>query len=125
MKRISTVSLLGILAFVTYTANAEVNCDINSDGSVGLEEAIYALQVLSGEVVAPISDETLKPQNIANGITIAGVTGTYGPPPPTTVTSANSRLWMDRNLGAHRVASDSTDTWSYGDLYQWVGQVDG
>jgi uncharacterized protein (TIGR02145 family) len=35
------------------------------------------------------------------------------------VTSANGRVWMDRNLGASRVATSSTDTSSYGDLYQW------
>lgn len=29
------------------------------------------------------------------------------------------RTWMDRNLGANRVAQSSTDTQSYGMLYQW------
>jgi len=28
-------------------------------------------------------------------------------------------IWMDRNLGASQVASDSTDEGSYGHLYQW------
>ena len=36
-----------------------------------------------------------------------------------TVTSANGRIWMDRNLGASRVATSSSDTSAYGDLYQW------
>lgn len=35
------------------------------------------------------------------------------------VTSANGKIWMDRNLGASRVATSTTDTSSYGDLYQW------
>lgn len=35
------------------------------------------------------------------------------------VTSANGKVWMDRNLGASRVATSATDTSSYGDLYQW------
>lgn len=35
------------------------------------------------------------------------------------VTSANGRIWMDRNLGATRVATSSADTSAYGDLYQW------
>jgi uncharacterized protein (TIGR02145 family) len=35
------------------------------------------------------------------------------------VTSANGKVWMDRNLGASRVATSSTDTSAYGDLYQW------
>lgn len=36
-----------------------------------------------------------------------------------TVTGANGRIWMDRNLGASRVATSSSDTSAYGDLYQW------
>ena len=36
-----------------------------------------------------------------------------------TVTSANGKIWMDRNLGASRIATSSNDTSSYGDLYQW------
>jgi hypothetical protein len=36
-----------------------------------------------------------------------------------TVTSANGKVWMDRNLGASKVASSITDTSAYGDLYQW------
>lgn len=35
------------------------------------------------------------------------------------------RIWMDRNLGASRVATSSTDTASYGDLYQWGRGADG
>ena len=40
-------------------------------------------------------------------------------PTVTTVTSANGRIWMDRNLGATQVATSSTDAASYGDRYQW------
>jgi uncharacterized protein (TIGR02145 family) len=35
------------------------------------------------------------------------------------------RTWMDRNLGASRVATSSTDTQAYGDLYQWGRRTDG
>jgi len=35
------------------------------------------------------------------------------------VTSATGKVWMDRNLGASRVATSSTDTSAYGDLHQW------
>ena len=120
MKLILRIALLGIFFLATYTANAGVNCDIDGDGTVGLEEAIYAMQVASGTVVVPpVSYENLKPQYIANGIVIAGVTGTYGAPSPTTVTSANGRVWMDRNLGAYRASGGSDDSYAYGDLYQW------
>jgi ribosomal protein L27 len=35
------------------------------------------------------------------------------------------RTWMDRNLGAKRVATSSTDEEAYGDLYQWGRGSDG
>lgn len=42
-----------------------------------------------------------------------------------TVTSTNGRIWMDRNLGASRVATSPTDSLAYGDLYQWGRLADG
>jgi hypothetical protein len=41
------------------------------------------------------------------------------------VASATGRIWMDRNLGASQKATSSTDTLSYGDLYQWGRDTDG
>ena len=41
------------------------------------------------------------------------------------VYSASGRIWMDRNLGATRVATSRTDADSYGDLYQWGRTTDG
>jgi hypothetical protein len=38
---------------------------------------------------------------------------TYG-----TVTTATGKVWIDRNLGASRVATSSTDALAYGDYYQ-------
>lgn len=35
------------------------------------------------------------------------------------------RTWMDRNLGALRVATSSDDSQAYGDLYQWGRGTDG
>jgi uncharacterized protein (TIGR02145 family) len=35
------------------------------------------------------------------------------------------KTWMDRNLGASRVATSSTDSEAYGDLYQWGRGADG
>jgi uncharacterized protein (TIGR02145 family) len=35
------------------------------------------------------------------------------------------KVWMDRNLGASRVATSSTDALAYGDLYQWGRGSDG
>lgn len=41
------------------------------------------------------------------------------------VTSTTGKIWMDRNLGASKVATSSTDANSYGDLYQWGRGTDG
>jgi hypothetical protein len=35
------------------------------------------------------------------------------------------KTWMDRNLGASRAATSSTDANAYGDLYQWGRRSDG
>ncbi len=45
---------------------------------------------------------------------------TYG-----TVTTATGKVWIDRNLGASRVATSSTDALAYGDYYQWGRPADG
>lgn len=52
--------------------------------------------------------------NMIYGSTV-GPTDVYNP--------ATGKIWMDRNLGATQVATSSTDSDSYGDLYQW-GRAD-
>ena len=41
------------------------------------------------------------------------------------VTSSTGEVWLDRNLGAIQVATSSTDSDAYGDLYQWGRAADG
>ncbi len=41
------------------------------------------------------------------------------------VKSLTGRIWMDRNLGAYRVATSSGDIESFGNLYQWGRNSDG
>jgi len=41
------------------------------------------------------------------------------------VVSTTGKTWMDRNLGATRAATSSTDVQSYGSLYQWGRGSDG
>ena len=47
------------------------------------------------------------------------------PPPGFGVVSSSGKCWLDRNLGANRVAQSSTDAEAYGDLYQWGRLTDG
>jgi len=48
-----------------------------------------------------------------------------GVPESETVVSAGGQVWMDRNLGASRVAQSFDDPEAYGDLYQWGRGTDG
>jgi uncharacterized repeat protein (TIGR02543 family) len=41
------------------------------------------------------------------------------------INPATGMIWMDRNLGASRAATSSTDPQAYGDLYQWGRSTDG
>jgi uncharacterized protein (TIGR02145 family) len=41
------------------------------------------------------------------------------------VLSPTGKTWMDRNLGASRAATSSSDALSFGDLYQWGRLADG
>jgi len=54
-----------------------------------------------------------------------GGAASAGPIPIPNVTSSTGKIWMDRNLGASQVATSSTDSDSYGDLYQWGRAADG
>ena len=49
----------------------------------------------------------------------------FSTPEISVVKSSTGRIWMDRNLGAKRVATSSGDTESFGDLYQWGRYSDG
>lgn len=42
-----------------------------------------------------------------------------------TIVTPTGRVWMDRNLGATRVATSSTDYLAYGSLFQWCRAPDG
>ncbi len=44
---------------------------------------------------------------------------------PKTVTSKTGKVWVDRNLGADRVAESKGDTYAFGWLYQWGRPADG
>jgi|GEM_PF-1849787 len=73
------------------------------------------------------SNSLILTQNTSDCFTGCGspVTFIYNGGPVTygSVTSANNRCWLDRNLGATRVATSNTDASAYGDLFQW-GRLD-
>jgi uncharacterized protein (TIGR02145 family) len=58
---------------------------------------------------------------VCGSYSVTGQDGlTYG-----TVVGADGKCWLDRNLGATRVATSKTDTSGYGSLYQWGRLYDG
>ncbi len=87
-------------------------CGRTADGSMALVEGSTTLISRDGS------------KNTGKGVDDRGMVvtkpWTYG-----TVTTATGRVWMDRNLGASRVATSSTDTEAYGDYYQWGRPADG
>jgi len=68
-----------------------------------------------------------KPQDTGFVCGVSTVTFTYEGQDVTygTITSANDRCWLDRNLGASQVATASDDNLAYGDLFQWGRAADG
>lgn len=83
----------------------------NSDNSVNKESSVGGVTTSSsawscGDIVT----------FIYNGAPV-----TYG----TVFNSATNNCWLDRNLGATRVALSSTDFDAYGDLFQWGRLADG
>jgi hypothetical protein len=57
--------------------------------------------------------------------TYNGASVTYGTVSRAYGGGVGTKCWLDRNLGATRVATSSVDVNSYGDLYQWGRGTDG
>ena len=91
----------------TPTSSGTANFPINLGGqscSFSLDVSInYALQYPNGFVFCGL-----------------GPSAVFDVTNPTT-----GKTWMDRNLGASRVATSSTDENAYGELYQWGRRSDG
>jgi hypothetical protein len=82
--------------------------------------ASFAITVGGQSCSFTVSVGTAIGQYPAGTVHCAGATTVFDVTNPTT-----GRIWMDRNLGATQVATNSTDVNSYGDLYQWGRRADG
>ena len=60
-----------------------------------------------------------------NGVSFANMLDNLAGLPIGEVESSTGKIWMDKNLGASRVAISSDDYLSYGNLYQWGRNSDG
>ncbi len=75
----------------------------------------------AGTGLSLMNEESSAPVLACGAYTVVGPdTLTYG-----TVLAEDGRCWLDRNLGATRVAISKTDAQSYGYIYQWGRSSDG
>lgn len=124
-RSVHCVLLCAALEVAVFTnASGAIQGDINQDGIVGLQDAILGLQITTGMTpdIPPITEEIDVNQD--GQIGLAEVIHALNHPSVSTVTSAG-QVWMDKNLGAFRVAISSDDARGFGDLYQWGRGSDG
>ncbi|NGZ90410.1 hypothetical protein G7034_09100, partial [Psychroflexus sp. C1] len=121
----------GVTTVIDYTGGNGLNHSgqtVNSTGVTGLTATLApgTLATGAGSLTYTIAGTPASDGTASFAINIGGQTcsleRTVAPP---TVIGANNKVWMDRNLGASQVATSSTDTASYGDLYQWGRAADG
>ena len=142
----------GVSSTVPYTGGnggAYTGQSVPSTGVTGLTATLASGSVVngSGSLVYTITGTPSGSGNANFALSIAGksciLTRTVNPSTSSTyptgtvicagvqaaivpVTSAlTGKTWMDRNLGASRVATSSTDPQAFGDLYQWGRRADG
>ena len=127
---ISFVLLLSTFSFAqvgigTTTPNASAILDITSTSKGLLPPRMNTIQ--RNAITSPAEGLVVYNTDLACWETFNGVrwvnfasltsTDVYNP--------ATRQIWMDRNLGATRVATSSTDFNAYGSLFQWGRAADG
>ena len=106
---VSSVSPSGAQTIAT-GATQTVNYVLSGNpGSAGTLTGIYAFSSLSANA----------------NITVDANPFTHNGKDYYAVLSSTGKIWLDRNLGADRVATSATDADAYGDLYQWGRNFDG
>lgn len=136
IKQIFTFLAAVLLAVTTYaqvgigttTPNASAALDITSTTRGFLpprltNDQINAITNLTEGLMVYCTDCTTKGLYVYNASFWQSVS--YPDKLLGVVTSTTGKIWMDRNLGASRVATSSTDSEAYGDLYQWGRNSDG
>ncbi len=132
------ITASGVTSVISYsggnggTHNGQV---VTSTGVTGLTATLAAgtLATGNGNLTYTITGTPSSPGDASFAINIAGqncvlvvrVSCNDAKTAIVDVVSATGRTWMDRNLGANRAATSSTDAESYGSLYQWGRAADG
>ena len=117
---------------VTVTMNGGYDCDFNEPPFSF--STINSLIISNGTVtVADIVIQASTPgacdsshlELCATGVACTGAGGQWSDNTCFGLVTSAGQVWMDRNLGAFRVATSPTDALAYGDLYQWGRGADG
>jgi uncharacterized protein (TIGR02145 family) len=114
------------------TGNPTINNNKTTNGS-GAGTYTSSITGLSANTTYYVRAYATNSQGASYGqqisFTTSTVTGDVQKDTPTSVVDitnpATGKTWMDRNLGASRAATSSTDAYAYGDLYQWGRAADG
>jgi len=143
MKTLKTLFLaVALIASYTLTAQVAVTTDGSSaDGSAMLDVKSTDKGFLPPRMTQTQRDAISAPATglvvyctdcgdngelqVYNGTTWTNMIGGEASQSTNVTNPTTGKIWMDRNLGASQVATSSTDTDSYGDLYQWGRAADG
>ena len=108
----STISAVAKSINLTYTSGDEGYLQITGTLTVSGDITIgvnMEFKVNPGGTATYLGEITVNGTLTVNGTMELG--SVYNP--------TTGKTWMDRNLGASQIATSSTDTDAYGDLYQW------
>jgi uncharacterized protein (TIGR02145 family) len=135
MKKLSSIKLIITVFTLCFSFAAFSQVSINDDGTKADSSAMLDVKSSTKGFLPPrmTTEERDDITDPADGLIIYNLTTkslnyyAYGfwyeldgtPDIPTVYNPVTGRTWMDRNLGASRVAISSTDQEAYGDLYQW------
>ena len=111
------VSFLSTFVFSPCISLAQPVMEI--DGKVKV--AVMDMDNSAHNIVVSLADGTLATREASSLHVQQTDVGNYG----TVTNPVTGKTWLDRNLGAVQVAGSSSDTDSYGDLYQWGRGADG
>ena len=103
---------------------AELNALTGVSGAIVGSEAAYRDYINDNASAAEFSSPATEAQVQVMITKVAGTdvaVGTYR----TVLSPGTHKIWLDRNLGATQVATSSTDSAAYGNLYQWGRNDDG
>jgi uncharacterized protein (TIGR02145 family) len=124
----AAVTARGVVWSTTQNPTVDSNSGITSNGS-GTGSFDSSISGLTGTTTYYVRAYATNSVGTAYGSQQSFTTPLWDRDTETTVVDvtnpATGRVWMDRNLGASRAATSSTDDQAYGDLYQWGRAADG